>query len=189
MKIIFTVLLALLAVTTKAQDKAILEKNANMMLEFTIKENYPSMLNLIYPRFFELIPREKLLEALPKMQKGNGYTITFLETPPNFAYGEIKKIDGGSYVLIKYDLKMKMAFTEPMGDEELASMLPEFKKTMGTENITFNKQENAFLIRKRSTMIGTSDKFSGNEWKFLNNDNPELLKKLFSEKIIKELGL
>lgn len=189
MKIFFTLLLALLSFTIKAQDRASLEKKTNLMLDYTIKGNYQSLMDLTYPKLFEIFSREKMLEALPKMQKGDGYTITFLDTPPNFAYGEIKKIDGGSYVLIKHDLKMKMAFTEPMGDEELASMLPQFKKTMETENITFNKQENAFYIRKRSTMIGAADKFTGNEWRFLNNDNPKLLEKLLSVKIIKELGL
>ena len=189
MKNIIICLLALLSLGAKAQDKASLEKNAGLMMEYTAKENYKSLMDLTYPKLFELFPKEQMLEMLPAMLKGDGYTISLLDTPPNFVYGDIKKIDGGSYVLIKHDLKMKMAFTEPMNDEELDAMLPMFKQSMGTEDITFNKPENAFYIKKRAQMIGAADKLTGNKWTFLNNDNPELLKKLLNENIIKGLGL
>lgn len=189
MKNIFICLLAIVSLTAKAQDKASLEKNANLMMQYTIKENYTSLMDLTYPKLFDLFPKEQMIKALPSMLKGDGYTISLLDTPPNFVYGDIKKIDGGSYVLVKHDVKMKMVFTEPMGDEELDAMMPVFKKSMGTEDITFNKPENAFYIKKRAQMIGAADKLTGNKWTFLNNDNPELLKKLLSENIIKGLGL
>ncbi len=189
MKNIFLLLLAVLPLAANAQDKASLEKNANLMMEYTVKENYKSLMDLTYPTLFELFPKEQMIEMLPAMLKGEGYEISLLDTPPNFVYGDIKKIDGGSYVLVKHDVKMKMAFTEPMGDDELQNMMPMFKQSMGTEDITFNKAENAFYIKKRAQMIGAADKLTGNKWTFLNNDNPELLKKLLTENIIKGLGL
>lgn len=188
-KAILTVLFTFAALGLKAQDKASLEKNANLTLEYTIKANYAALMDLTYPKLFELFPKEQMLEMMPKMLNGDGFSITILNAPPNFAFGDIKKVSGGSYVVIKYDTRMKMAFTEPMGDAELEQMMPLFKKSMGTDNITFDRKQNAFYINKRTQMIGAADKLTNNEWRFLNNDNPELLKKLLSADVLKALGL
>lgn len=173
----------------QAQDKASLEKNANLAHEYTVKANYTALMDLTYPKLFELFPKEKMIEMLPQMLSGDGFSITILDTAPNFAFGEIKKVNGGAYVVIKHDTRMKMAFTEPMGDDELQEMMPLFKESLGTENITFDRPQNAFYINKRSQMIGAADKLTNNEWRFLNNDNPELLKKILSPEILKALGL
>ena len=189
MKKIIFVLFVFAGLALKAQDKASLEKNANLAYEYTVKANYAALMDLTYPKLFEFFSKEKMIEMMPRIMNGDGFAITILDAAPNFAFGDIKKVNGGSYVVIKHDTRMKMAFTEPMGDAELEEMMPLFKQSMGTENITFDRPQNAFYINKRTQMIGAADTLTNNEWRFLNNDNPELLKKLLSADILKALGL
>lgn len=182
------ILLLIISLTAHSQEIE-LEKNLNVMLENTIKENYGPVLDLTYPKIFEIFPREKMLEILPKLTNGDGYTIKLMDTHPDYYFGEIKKVDGGSYMVIRYNSKMKMTFTDPVTEEELKTLMPVFKENMQTEDISFNKLENAFYIRKRSAMIAAKDQFTNNQWRFLNNDNPKLLQKILGEKILKALGL
>lgn len=186
------ILLSLLIITTAnifAQDKKSLEQRAILNYSYTASEQYEKLLDLTYPKLFTIIPREKMVELLKRMTKGDGFTISIAPVAPNFAFSEIKKIDDAYYSVLTYDLTMKMRFTEPVGDQELASLLPSFKTAMKTDNITFDKKDNSFTIIKKSQSVAVYDKLGNNQWMFVNNTDGPVKEKIFSEKVIKGLGI
>ncbi|MDV6169807.1 hypothetical protein R1T16_15325 [Flavobacterium sp. DG1-102-2] len=188
-KIILLAFLVTAPLFATAQDKASLAKDAQRMLDYTFAENYKGLMDLTYPKIFDLIPKEQMLEMLPKMLKGEGYTIKLDKVPENFTFGDIKKIEGGSYAVVSYDTQMRMIFTERPADKEIETMTTMFKENMKASVATFDKTDNSFLIKKRSQMIAAADAATGQKWTFLNNENPQLIEKLFSENIRKGLGL
>ena len=175
--------------TVKAQDKTALQTAAAKMYTNTVSGNYDALINDTYPKIFEVVPKDKMLEGLKAMLNGDGYTMAIVNTPANFEYGPIKKIGAGSYCIIKHDLLMKMTFKDPLSAEESKGMIDNLKKAMQTEEVTFDAKSNSFTMKKRADVIAVSDKLTNNQWKFLNRAGKGLMAKVFEPEVIKQLGL
>jgi hypothetical protein len=172
-----------------AQDRQSLEDAATQMYNNTVAGNYESVAAGTYPKVFEIIPKEKMMEMLKGMLNGDGYTMMLLKGNPNFEFGAVKKINDGNYSLVKHDLVMKMIFKEPLGDAESKTMTDNFKKAMQTSDVAFEAKSNSFVIKKRVDVIFVSNKITGNKWKFMNKAGHGLMVKIFDDKVIKEFGL
>jgi hypothetical protein len=172
-----------------AQDKKSLEERVGKMYEYTATKQYEKLTDLTYPKLFTIIPREKMVEALGAMSKGDGFTINIMNTPPNFKFGEIRKIEDGRYCVIAYDLNMKMIFVEPIAADEVDMLLATFKEALKTNDVTFDIKDNSINIKKKAQAVGVSDKLSNNQWTFINNSDGPIKGKVFSEKVVKELGI
>lgn len=188
-KIILLSVLLISSLTIFAQDKKSLEERAILNYSYTASEQYEKLMDFTHPKLFTIIPREKMVEILQRMTKGDGFTITIAPVAPNFKFGEIKKIDDAYYSVLAYDLTMKMKFTEPIDDKELEFMLASFKENLKTDNVTFDKSGNSFTIVKGSQSVAVWDKDTNGKWMFVNNSDGPIKTRLFSEKVIKELGI
>ena len=180
-------MIAPLCMSAQAPDKASLEQNAQKMMDFTMSKNYSALMDLTYPKIFDIVPREQMIEILTNMMNGDGFSITLLPAAPNFTFGDIKNIDGAYYSVLGHDLAMKMAFTIPMEDPEM--MVGIFKSQLQTDDVTYDKAQNAFTIKKRAQVIAIADASTNGKWTFVNNDGSKLMNMLFSENVIKQLGL
>lgn len=172
-----------------AQDRQSLENAALQMYDNTVAGNYEAVANGTYPKIFEIIPKDKMMEMLKGMLNGDGYTMMLLKGNPNFEFGAVKKIDDGNYSLVKHDLLMKMIFKEPVDNAESKSMIDNFKKAMQTSDVTFEAKSNSFTIKKRVDVIFIADKLTNNKWKFMNRAGHGLMLKVFNDKVVKEYGL
>jgi len=172
-----------------AQDRQSLEEAAMQMYTNTVAGNYESVAGSTYPKVFEIIPKDKMMESLKGMLNGDGYTMMLLKGNPNFEFGPVKKINDGNYSLVKHDLIMKMIFKEPVSDAEGKTMTENFKQAMQTSDVSFEGKSNSFTIKKRVDVIFVSNKLTNNKWKFMNKAGHGLMVKIFDEKVVKEYGL
>ena len=189
MKLRFLALTFFLTLTVSAQTQKELETGLGQMYSNTVKGNYEELLKLTYPKIFEIVPKDQMLQVLKNMMNGDGYTMFILDTPPNFMYGAIKKIGEGSYCMVKHDLKMKMIFTERLTAEEGKQMIETFKAGMKTEDVNFDATENSITLKKQAEVIAVADTLTQNKWMFLNRSGNPLMAKIFDAKVMKELGL
>lgn len=190
MKYFFAI--ALLLVTgfsSTAQDKKALEASITKMYQVTVDADFETLMDYTYPKIFEIAPREQLMQAMKGMLNGPEFNVTVLTTPPNFEYGPIKKIGGGSYCVVQHDLLMKMAFKEPVNDEGQKAMIESFKTTLKASMVTFDAKENAFTVKKRTEVIAVADKLTNNQWKFLNTGADALMEKMLGKEVVNQLGL
>lgn len=172
-----------------AQDKKSLEERTVLNYSYTAAEQYEKLMDFTHPKLFTIVPRDKMVEILQRMTKGDGFVITIAPVAPRFNFGEIKKVDNASYSVITYDLAMKMRFTEPVADDELEFLLASFKTNLKTDNVTFDRNDNSFNIIKKSQTVAVWDKDTNGKWMFVNNSDGPIKSRLFSEKVIKELGI
>lgn len=186
---LFTIAFFILSSLGFAQDKKALEKAAQNMYSYTVNAEYAQLIDLYYPKIFEALPKDKMLAGMQGMTKGNGYTMIMVSTPPNFTFGDIKQIDGGSYSLVSHDMVMKMIFNEPINDADGKAMVENFKKSMDTNSVTFNEKEHSFIIKKRNEVIFIANAITKNNWMFVNKYKRELLVTLLGEKPLKQLGI
>lgn len=189
MKNIMFAILLITGLSAIAQDQKTLEQRAQQMINFTSESQHDQLLDYTYPKVFEIVPRDVLKGALSGMMKGDGFTIVLLQTPGNFKFTPIKKIEGGSYSVIDYDLAMKMIFDEPIPNAEVTETIKAFRDAMQSEDVTYNPATNTMTIKKRSQMVGVADASTKNIWTFVNNDGGPLLKKILSDTVRKELGI
>jgi hypothetical protein len=181
--------LFLFTLTAIAQTQKDLETRLVEWCNNSVAGNHEALAEMYYPKIFEVVPKDKLIEGLKNMANGNGFNLLFLQTPLNAEYGKIKTIDGGSYSLIKYDSQMKMIFTAKLTKQEGNEMAESFKAGMNTQEITFNEADSSITIKKRDEVIAVADGLTNNKWTFLSRSGRPLLAKIFTEKVLKGLGL
>lgn len=192
MKLKLTLIIALLfAQLSIAQDLASLKVGAQKIYTATTTLDYDSILDSTYPKVFDIVPKAQMKEVLMATFNGNEQMkIKLLNIAPEFQYGEIKKIGDQNFCLIDHNLGMELTLTEKIDEEEVEMMTNLMIEAMESDKVTFNKETNTFTINKKATMIGIADAATKNEWKFLNKDKKNVLvNKLFSEKVIKALGM
>ncbi len=192
MKLKTTILITLLfAQFTFAQDLTALKEGAEKIYKATTTLDYDTILDSTYPKVFEIVPKDQMKEVLIATFKGNEkMKVKLLPIAPEFKYGEIRKIGEQNFCMINHNLGMELTLTEKIEADEIEMFTDLMKEGMEAEEVTFNPETNAFTIRKNATMIAISDAATKKQWKFLNKDKKNALAtKLFSNKVIKELGM
>ena len=189
MKKLLSALFFFCAMALQAQDMKALQTDALRMYKNTTAGKYEALLADTYPKIFELVPKEKMLEVLKSTLKGNGYVHDILDTPPNFKFNDIKTVNGGYYTVIDHDLLIKMTFTEPLKGIEAKEMIKNLKASMKTEDVTFSPNFNSFTIKKRGDILAISNSVTGGKWKFLNRTSPAMMKKVLGEEVCKALNI
>jgi hypothetical protein len=189
MKKLLYAFLFLCSLNTFSQDLATLKTEAQKAIELTAKMDFNAILDITYPKLFTMAPREKLLEILDQTFNGNpDFKIKMIPVAPNFNFGAIKKIEGHTFCVVKHNNAMEMTFTNKIDNPNI--YIDAIKTSMKADDVTYSAEKNSISIKLISTMIAVADESTKNKWMFLNNDNDgNLLKTLFSEKIKTELGL
>lgn len=189
MKKLLVALALLIGYTLNAQDMKALQTDATRMYKNTTAGKYEALLADTYPKIFEIVPKEKMLQVLKNTLQGDGFVMDILDAEPNFKFGEVKTVDAGYYTLVDHDLLIKMTFIEPLSGLEAKNMLKNLKTSMKTEDITYNPKFNSFTIKKRADVIAIANKVTGGKWKFLNRSSPGMMEKVLGTDVIKALNL
>lgn len=188
LKIVLLSFLFVYSISTLAQDKESLKKEALKAYKAGASMNYDMIFETTYPKVFEIIPKESMKKMFEQMMENEDFSIKLIEVDPKFTFGEIKKVGDKSFCLIDHNSVMNMQFKKPMEDAE--TMIGIFKTSMDAKNVTFDKATNSFRIELRSTLIGVADSTTNNKWKFLNKDKEnKLFLMTFDEKTQTALGL
>lgn len=189
MKKLLITLFLLAGYMLNAQDMKALQTDATRMYKNTTAGKYEALLADTYPKIFELVPKDKMLQVLKNTLQGDGFVMDILEAEPNFKFGDVKTINGGYYTLVDHDLLIKMTFIEPMTGLEAKDMLKNLKASMKTEDIIYNPKFNSFTIKKRADVIAISNSITGGKWKFLNRSSPGMMEKVLGADVVKALNL
>lgn len=174
-----------------AQNKQELEKNTQKMYDASYNMNFEDVLDLTYPKLFDIIPRDKMLEMLNKTFENETYTIRLVFVSPKFSFSEIKKIEDKTLDVITYTNAMRIKFEQKLTQEKADEIVKAYKETGAYTVINFEKDRNSFYIEGKSTLVGIADESTKQTWKFVNYDKrrAEMMNKIISENILKELGL
>lgn len=188
MKKLFLSLFVVFTTTLFAQDLSSLKEEANKAYLAGSSMNYDAIFETTYPKVFDIVSKDMMKMGMEQMFNNEEFSIRLIPVEPNFSFGEIKSIGAQKFCILDHDTKMKMTFKEKMDNAQM--MVDIFKSSMEAEEVTFDEKENAFHIKVRSTMVGVSDEITKNQWKFINKDKSnQLINMIFSEDVIKQLGL
>lgn len=156
------------------------------------KKDTEKLMDYIYPKFFDLFPRQMMLETLNKSMNDPTLEISLkdskiLEISPS------KTIDTVTYSIVHYSFVMSLKYLEsednPLPDEEAIKFTQGiFNKMYGEENVTYDKEKMQFVMKLQKEMLVLKTP-SLDAWKVLGlepNLKPLLVKILPSE-IVEQL--
>lgn len=188
-KIFYTALLVLASYSGFSQDAASMKAGAQALIDKTVAKDYNALLDMTYPKLFELAPREAVLESLKSTFDGNqGFKIVMLPMAPNFVFGPIKKIGTQSFAIIDHDNSLQVIWEEPIPADEIENYVGLFKTNMKTENVSYDAAKKTMNIKAKAKMVAVADETTKNKWTYLTYSD-QMFAVLFDENIKKQLGL
>ncbi|WP_026754431.1 hypothetical protein [Sediminibacter sp. Hel_I_10] len=175
------VIILFISITTQAQTyKTDITKNAQTYYQYLTDQNFDGILDYMYPRVFELAPRQDMKAGMQQMFNSPDMQIEFLSNTVNRVTDSVQ-VDGLTYAIVFYNSKMKMTFVseqnKPEADQK--GFLDFMKTTMdsqfGAGNVTSDLENMSLTINMDANMFAIKDpQYDG--WKFIGND--DAMKKL-----------
>lgn len=177
-------------VALKAQSKSEILPAVEKLISHSLEKDFEAILDCTYPKLFEHISADIMLEVLTASMDNEEFTIEIQPTDYDIEISNIKEIDGGKYALVLYNVKMSLRFHYFIQSEidDFTEILNEF---MPDAQVTFNRKDQSFEIFQRSGSIAISDDITNRKWKFLNisDQDKTLLKLLIDQKILNAFDL
>ncbi|WNJ17417.1 hypothetical protein [Pontibacter sp. G13] len=194
-KSFFTLLvLSVLSTTIFAQEgKESIEATFSAYLQKFEQRDHKGAIEYIYPRFFDLFPKEAMIAALDNMYADSSVSIS-LENMSIQDISKIKSYDGVQYARVQYSFDMNMTISQSADEsaedyastEEFAYKM--FSARYGEEHVQFDRPNHRMIISVQNEMYAINDP-AYNGWKFLEKKEgfKPLLEKMLPKKVLKKL--
>jgi len=172
-----------------AQQDTSLAARLNEMLKLTQMKDLNKVMDYTYPKLFTIAPKEALIEVMRSTYDTDEFIIELDSLKVDTIY-PIFKINDTSYVKVKHTMLMRMKYKEPFDTTDKEGkefMVSQMEQKFGKGNVRFDPITNSLNIFMIPDMVGIKDKSSN--WTFINldEDNPQMLNRLFSKKVLDKL--
>lgn len=166
-RLLTTVLFMAASLSSFAQNNAtlpLLKEATGRVFDFTLQNDYQSLLEITYPTVFSEISEKEYLDNFKKTNKGDGFIVHHKDTDRQLTFGPIAPFNGGYYCVIYYNFYSSIALDKPLKKDEEQKMLDRFKEY---GKIYYEASDNSFVVRGRKSMVAVLDNASGNFWSFI----------------------
>ena len=145
------------------------------------KKEWEKVTDKIYPKFFDLMPKDKMLSSL-KDSEESGLKLE-LGIPEILEISDLFTHENEKFYLVKYHGDITVILSGKMLEEK-DELLKNVKKSNYVENIKFNEKTNTLKFNAKKSMIAASV-LSPTDWKFIElNENKSFIKKLLPKKVV-----
>lgn len=176
--IVKRIILSLLLVSTfsmaNAQSKAEKEVKAatDQMFNYMTSKNFDGLVDMMYPKVFEIAPKEMLKTSVKIMLEGSAeMSIIFPKEAPEHKISKVyQEKDGLSFAFVTYDLSIQMIFTGQSFDENGKKMMISMMESQGMK-MKFVTENKADVQMKNQMTIFINDALTKGKWTNINYDN------------------
>lgn len=175
-----------------SQDTTIskkLDTIAQTMFQSFSAKDYNALLDMTYPKLFEIVPKKAMLPVITSMLEGNEeYVIKMPNETPNYEISKVfnDSINNTEFAFLSYDLKMNMTFKNQEFDEETQEMMIKMMTVQGMD-VTFISKNSLDAIIKNSMTVFIKDDSTAGDWYMMNYDGESPLTfQLLTTKIIEK---
>lgn len=171
----FLTIALLLAVSAGgfAQDKNMLKKATQKMIDLKDQEELIELSGTVYPKVFDVIPKDQYLDQQKAMYNTEDYTVHMVRMDPSIDYGAIEKDSyGTTYCIVNYTAKMVVELKKKPEPKDIQAKEDYFKKLLGTENMAYNEETNVFDVKKRVEVVAIADEATRQQWTFIDPTLP-----------------
>ena len=189
MKNNFTLLFFFLSITGFSQSMESLKTETDKMYEASYNLDFETILDLTYPRFFQLTSRDAMLNTMEEYYRNKTSKIRFVYPTMHFTYSDIKTIDDRKFCVIKYKCGMRVTYMQKLTPETADRILTSMRKNSNTFSTVFEEDKNSFFYTGDAILIAVSDSLTKGEWRFINYDDVRVFELLFGKNYKTDLGL
>lgn len=169
-----------------AQQDPKLQERLNLVMQATRNMDIEKILDLSYPKLFELAPREAVAEAMKAAFETEEFSTTLDSVNVTKVFPAFT-VENGQFAKITHSMLMRMRFKEEIDSASLEEMMPLMEDGFGKGNVRFDKANNTFVVKDNSELVAVKDEHSA-EWTFVNYEpESELAALLFSDAVIEKL--
>jgi hypothetical protein len=177
-KILLRILLLALIFTTSlgfaqvdSKTKATVNKMAKQMFIDMNNRDYDAIIEMSYPKLFELAPKDMVKNMIKSALEGNeAYSIEIPKFDPNkYGLSEIKVDKSASlaYAFVSYDIDMKMTFNNQTFDETAKAMMKSEMESKGMDAEFLSDNTVKMMMKNRITIL-IKDKNTNQKWAMIN---------------------
>lgn len=128
-----------------------------------------TLINYVHPDNFKTKTKESFIYSLDELQKPrDGVQIAVVYVPPNFKFGDIKKIHGRYYSIFYYDVVLNIQIIQTMQSFEEDILIKLYYKQFGQSNVRYNPTKKMFTVKQRLKDVAIADEATLYSWKFYN---------------------
>ncbi|MES2748537.1 MAG: hypothetical protein V4648_09155 [Bacteroidota bacterium] len=191
MKKILTPLFLLFSILSFSQTVESLKLTTNKMYEALYNMAYDDVLDLTYPKVFDITNREQLHETLDASFENRTLRKRYVMVHPTFTYSSIKKMDEKSIGIVNYTNVTRLFYEEKLTPLQVSEIKKTLTESGRYKTIRFESARNCFYTESNIKMIAIADASTQNEWKFLNYEQVQydVAKTVLGEASMKKLGL
>ena len=194
--LVFTLMILISSCGIMNKSKALTETQNTLRTDFTkyldliINKEFRKSMDYMVPEFFEILPKEDLIEEMEQTMNNPDIDIE-LKEPKILEIGKITKVANRFYSKLKYSSMINMKFKgedeETKENEKMRIDFMQFslEATFGSENVTYNVETDFFKVYSEQDIIAISDN-GKSAWKFLVVDEKDEVQMLFLEQLVPE---
>lgn len=185
-KTVFTLFFVTLFLSNQAfsqNDQTEIKKTMKAYFALLEKNDLKSSLDYLYPRFFEVVPKEKIIASM-EASKNSEINI---RSPKLTKLSEIIKVNQAKYALASYAFKLVIKRGKENAGK-LEGVASFFKGAYGDKNVTIDRANHQLIINAKGEMYMINDPaYKG--WKVLEKKKNDrlILDKLLPKEVLKKL--
>ncbi|MBT8245923.1 MAG: hypothetical protein HKP48_10550 [Winogradskyella sp.] len=184
-----TVTLISFNVEAQKDSKGELDAMAMNMFEKTNYRDFDALLDMTYPKIYDLVPKEEMKNLFISMFQGTDeMSIDLPKQTPKYVLSKTYKDEGSNtdYAFLTYDMKMSMTFKQQEFDDKGKKMIINMMKVQGMEAF-FEDDSKVNINAPNRMVIFISDDLTDNKWKMLNYDpNSPIFSQLMPTTVIEK---
>lgn len=177
MKKIFFIVLLLISgfvLAQSAEQRKILA-DTQSFLDLFQKKDYEGIINMTHPAVVEKFDKQTMIAGFKNVLEGNeAYKIELKNADKNaINVSDIFKTKETEYAFATYPITMIVTFMNEKLDEAKQEAVKSVMKSKGMNPKFLN--DNTLEMAKQSMVIALKDKSTGNQWKYLNYDESNMM--------------
>lgn len=169
-----------------------LRKTLEEYLKVVETKDSEKVMDYMYPKFFELYPRDLMVKTLDESMNDSTLEIELMDSKI-LNISPLKIVDTVTYAKVGYSFVMTLKYIEtdenPAPGEEVITMTTNiFKQMYGDENVSFDSENKKFRVYAKKEMLALKTAYL-KDWKVLGieeNIKP-LLKKILPEGLMVDI--
>ncbi|WP_415324386.1 hypothetical protein [Chryseobacterium sp. MMS23-Vi53] len=171
---IIVILISGFAVAQSADQKKILNDTGSF-LEMFRKKDYEGIINMIHPVVVQKFNKQSLIGGYKAAMEGNeAYKVELKNSDENaIKVSDIFKSNETQYAFATYPITTIVTFMNEKLDEPKQNAVKATLEGKGMKVKFIN--DNTMEMSKPSMVVALKDKSTGNEWKYLNYDESNMM--------------
>ncbi|UPT66926.1 MAG: hypothetical protein M0D57_21275 [Sphingobacteriales bacterium JAD_PAG50586_3] len=144
----------------KGDIKKVLTAYGNVVKD----KNVDSLFTYMYPKFFDVFPKQDLVDGMKKTFADTNLTITFGDVVVT-SVSDVYEEDKIKYAVVNYTNEIQLTLSPTVGTQMvLESMKNTYETAYGAANVKSNFATRTFNIKATNAMFAINNPAYGNRW-------------------------